>query len=162
MKFKVISDSTPLIALSKVKQINVMERIFGHVSIPEAVWEEVVEEGKGLSGSEIKNLDWIKVEKVKDRNVLRALSDLFGKGEREVIGLAIESANPMVLIDEKAAKKKLNSLEIPVIGTLGILLIAKKKKFIKSIKEPMDKLSKSGFYIDNVLYNSVLELAGEK
>jgi predicted nucleic acid-binding protein len=161
LKSKVISDSTPLIALSKVKRVNVLERIFGNIYIPEAVWDEVVEEGKGLSGSEIKNLDWIKVEKVKERNVLRALSDQFGKGEREVIGLAIESVNPIVLIDEKAAKRKLNSLEITVIGTLGILLTAKKLKLIKSVKEPMDKLSKSGFYIDNDLYNSVLELAEE-
>jgi len=162
LKFKVISDSSPLIALSKVDKLNLLKKIFEHIHIPEAVWREVVEEGKGLSGSEIKNLSWVKVEKVKDLNVLRALSDKFGKGEREVIGMAIETSTPLVLIDEKIAKRKLDSLDIPVIGTLGILLIAKRKKLIKNIKNPMDKLIKSGFYIDKVLYKSALDIAREK
>ena len=83
------------------------------------------------------------------------------KCEREVIILTLEMKNPLVIIDEKPAKAKLVSLKIPVIGTIGLLLIAKRKGFIPNIKEMMDKLIETGFYIDKGFYNDVLKYANE-
>ena len=67
MKYNVISDTTPLIALSNVGKIDLLKDIFGDIVIPKGVWEEVVKEGKGRPGSEIKDFKWIRVKNVKGR-----------------------------------------------------------------------------------------------
>ena len=65
---KVVSDSSPLIALSKINKLHILKDMFNEVLIPKSVWIEVVEKGKGKYGSEeVKNAKWIKVVDVKDR-----------------------------------------------------------------------------------------------
>lgn len=89
------------------------------------------------------------------------LRDEFGKGESEAIVLAQEIMADYVLIDEKPAIRKLSMLNIPRIGTMGIILVAKEKGIIKEVKPYLDRLIKSGFRIDENLYAQALAMAGE-
>ena len=74
----VVADSTPLIALARIDQLNLLKELFGAVLIPEAVFREVVTRGKGRPGSEeVLRTDWIKVQSPNDRaKVVFLLSDL--------------------------------------------------------------------------------------
>ncbi len=67
-----------------------------------------------------------------------------------------------LLIDEKKGRKVALKENIQIIGTVGILLVAKKKGIVENIKEPMKKIQKSGYRISKSLYKKALDLADEK
>ena len=59
------------------------------------------------------------------------------------------------------ARKVAERLGLPLVGTLGILLIAKRRGVIKAVREPVDALRSSGFYMSTRLYEHLLQEAGE-
>lgn len=67
----------------------------------------------------------------------------------------------LLIIDEKKGRKAARDRAVPLKGLLGILLEAKKKNYITDVKSYMDKLRENQFKIDNVLYNRILNQAGE-
>ena len=70
----VISNSSPLINLSIIGRLNLLERKFSEIIIPEAVWREVVVDGVGKPGTkEVEQAGWIKVHDVKDRELVISL-----------------------------------------------------------------------------------------
>ena len=87
----VVSDSGPLIALSRLGMLHVLQELFGEIVIPEEVRREVVEKGKGKPGSDIiENAKWVKVEVIEDLSV-DILSREIERGEAEAIILAKSS-----------------------------------------------------------------------
>ncbi len=88
---KVVSNSSPLIHLTKIGKLNLLKKFFKMVLIPEAVYIECIVEGKNREDANlIKNADWIKVEKIKDDNLVRLLYSELDRGESEAIVLALE------------------------------------------------------------------------
>ena len=75
----VVSNSSPLIALAKIGKLHILRELFGEITIPKAVWDEVVVKGRGKPGAEeVEKAEWIKVMDVKDKlsvEVLRGESD---------------------------------------------------------------------------------------
>lgn len=99
-----ICDPSTLIALARIDQLSLLERLYGQVIIPESVFREVLKESKP-GAEEIKKATYIKVEKVQDRTVVQMLLANLGEGEAEVLILAKEKRADVVLIDEKKARK---------------------------------------------------------
>ncbi|WP_246112250.1 hypothetical protein [Thermococcus aciditolerans] len=98
----VVSDSGPLIALAKVRKLNILNELFGEVIIPRAVWVEVVERGKGKPGSEdVESATWIRVLEVKDKLSVEILTREIEVGEAEAIVLAKELNADLIILDEK-------------------------------------------------------------
>ncbi len=48
---KVVCNASPLINLARIGQLALLPRIFGRILVPEAVWQEVVEDGQGQPGA---------------------------------------------------------------------------------------------------------------
>ncbi|MCZ7381198.1 MAG: hypothetical protein O8C64_06475 [Candidatus Methanoperedens sp.] len=87
----VLSDSGPLIALPKINHLDILRKFFGKIIIPQAVWTEVVEKGRGRPGSkEVQEANWIEVQKVKNIIGIEALKHEIGTGESETLVLAKE------------------------------------------------------------------------
>lgn len=87
----VVSDSTILIGLVKIGKLDLLKEIFSKIFIPEEVFKEVVERGKGKPGSKvIKEAAWIEVKPVKDKIQVSFLLGSLEKGEAEVLVLARE------------------------------------------------------------------------
>lgn len=64
----VISDSSVLINLAWIKQLELLPQLYGEVVVPTAVWQEVVEEGAGKPGAEeLKTADWLQVQEPKNK-----------------------------------------------------------------------------------------------
>jgi predicted nucleic acid-binding protein len=82
-------------------------------------------------------------------------------GEVETIVLASEINADWVLMDEKKGRRKLTQLNIPKIGTLGILLKAKQLGLISVIKPEIETLQKTGFSISPLVVREILKMAGE-
>jgi predicted nucleic acid-binding protein len=66
-----------------------------------------------------------------------------------------------MLLDDKKARRIASQLDIKIIGTLGILLLAKKSGIIPLIKPLMSDLTSAGFRISETLYEEALKLSGE-
>jgi len=160
---KVVSNSSVLIALSSIQRLALLGDNFKKIYIPEAVWDEVVIKGIGKSGSEeIKKASWIEIRKITNKDLVVALNEFLDLGEAEAISLAIEIGADIVLIDEKDARLIAAKYNLNPLGTVGILIRAKKKEKITQLKSELDKLiSEGNFRISPDIYHRALVEAGE-
>jgi len=160
---KIVSNSTPLIGLASIGRFKLLHDFFGEIIIAEAVYEETVTHGreKGGAKKEVASAKWIQTQKVKDRLAVDIMLEEMDLGEVETIVLAKEISADYVLMDEKKGRRMLERLEIPKIGTIGILLRAKQEGVIKSLRPELEKLRQYGFSLDPSLFDEVIKQAGE-
>ncbi len=109
----------------------------------------------------IEKADWIKVVGIKDEILKKSLMFQLDEGESETIVLALEKKVELVLIDDYDGKELARAMGLNVTGTIGILLRAKFKGKIGSLKEELDKLKATGFWLSEELYKRILEEVGE-
>ncbi len=159
----VVSNSTPLIHLAKIGRLELLEEFFGEILIPEAVYRECVVEGSESEDAlAIKNTEWIKVEKINDERLKRSLMIKLDEGESEAIVLALEKKADLILIDDYDGREVARALGLKVTGTIGILLKAKFSGRITSLKDELEKLKSTGFWLSEGLYEKILKKAGER
>lgn len=64
----IVSNASPLIDLAQIGQLELLHELYDEIYVPEAVWQEVVVAGAGLSGAElVANASWIKRHSIKTR-----------------------------------------------------------------------------------------------
>lgn len=98
-----------------------------------------------------------------DKNLAEALKLELDEGEAEAIALSVGIGAELLLIDEKRGREIADRLGLKFIGILGAIIEAKHKNLTTSTKPILDDLiSKAGFWINNNLYNRVLQIAGDK
>lgn len=161
---KAVANSSVLINLSAIQQLDLLRKRFPEVWIPRAVWQEVVVEGQGQAGAqEVQAADWIKVQEVKDQAIAQLLQADLDLGESEVIALAREVGADLVLLDEKDARLAAKRVGLKVLGTIGILIWAKQAGHISSLQEQLDALQeKAKFRISPELYEQALKAVSER
>lgn len=115
----VVFNSSPLIALEQIEQLDLLKQIFGRVLISPAVAHEIA--------PTVALPNWIELRPLKRTLGSPLFPPVFGAGEREAIALAVEVNARFLLLDERPARKFAQERGIPVIGTLGVLLAAKRK-----------------------------------
>jgi uncharacterized protein len=150
----VVSNSTPLIALSSIGKIDVLKKTFQTIIIPEAVYNEVVVQGKGKIGSEAIQeacTDWISIQKVKNRDVVSVLNTVLDIGESEVIALSQEINASVVLLDNREPRRFAKKINLSVLGTLGIIKMAWMKGIIQKPVELVLELRVKGFWLSDAL-----------
>ena len=147
----IISDTTCLIILSKIAALNLLKSLFSTVTITPEVQQEF---GNPLP-------DWIILETSTNKHQLSALKLILDDGEASAIALCLETPNCLLIIDERKGRKVAQNLQIPTIGTLGILLEAKNRGFLENIRPFVDKIQQTDFRISKELLNAVLIKAGE-
>lgn len=131
-----------LIGLSTIQQLTLLqERFPACVLIPEAVWQEVVDEGEGRPGArEVANADWIAVRSVTARGVMKLLLTEIERGEAEAIALAYELDADVVLLDERDARQAAKRLGLRPLGTIGILMWAKRSGRLDDLRTWLNAL----------------------
>ncbi|MBW1690189.1 MAG: DUF3368 domain-containing protein [Deltaproteobacteria bacterium] len=158
----VVSDSTILIGLVKIGKLDLLKEIFSKVFIPEEVFKEVVERGKGKPGSEIiKEAAWIEAKPVKDKIQVAFLLGSLEKGEAEVLVLARELKADLILLDEEKARKSAVIAGFEIMGLLGLFILAKNLGLIHEVRPLVDKLMIKKFRISDKLIKETLRKAGE-
>jgi len=160
----VVVNSTPVILLQNIGQLDLLQKMYGRVYIAEAVYQEVIVAGAEKDGGSdfISQNNWIEVSKIRNDAARKTFVTSLHIGEVETMILAMEMSADLCVLDDLLARKHAKRLDINVIGTLGILLAAKKLKHIDSVKLLIDKLISVGMFISDSLYESVLSLADEK
>ena len=159
---RVIVNSTPLIILSNINQLNLLKDLYSEIYIPEAVFKEVTEKADSACQQIKDNTDWIHVCKITDESQKRMYQAKLHAGEVEVMILAQEKpVSDLVILDDNAAKKTAKFLGLKVTGSLGVILKAKKTGLIKEVAPLMNQLISNGFYITKEIYDLVKSEAGE-
>lgn len=154
----VVSDSSVLINLAWIQQLDLLPRLYGEVIVPMAVWQEVVADGADKPGAEeVKTAVWLQVKEPENKALIHALRQDLDAGEAEAIALAIEQNADLLLMDERIGRAAAQHFDLPVIGLIGILIAAKQKKLLPEIKSNLDRLRRqAGFYISETLYQRIL------
>jgi uncharacterized protein len=158
----VVADSTPLIYLAAIGRFNLLQTLYGRITIPLAVYQEVVVQGAGRWGAaETGGADWIDRCAVADPSKLSSLQGPLDGGEREVIALAEQVNANLVIMDETAGRQELAKRGMSFLGTVGVLIQAKQRGLIVALKPEMDQLRASGFHLSDRVYRACLASAGE-
>lgn len=159
---KVIINSTPLISLSIINKLELLNQLYDKIYIPYGVYEEVCLDGESKVGSDIlKYNNFLSIEKIKNNSARKLFQTSLHKGEVEVMILAEEIEADLCIIDDLLARKYAKHLGLNITGTLGVLIKAKKKSLIVEIRPLMDELIRNNIYIYKNLYNKVLQLSDE-
>ncbi len=155
----IVSNASPLINLARIGKLSVLQELYGELIIPGAVWQEIVVEGAGQPGAdEVKAADWIKQRAVTNRQLTQALKQELDAGEAEAIALALEIGADLLLMDEHLGREVARHLGLRYTGLIGVLIEAKRKGFITSVKPCLDQLRDiAGFRLSEVLYVRVLQ-----
>lgn len=158
----IVSDTSPISALIKLKLTDLLPKIFGNVVIPSAVRNELTQlENQGFELANLWTADWLLIRSPEDQAMVQNLSLELDSGEIEAIVLAKEMNAKFLLIDEKKGRLVAQRLEIPILGLLGVILLGKRLGHIEQIRPIMIGLKKTGFRVSDSLVNSVLRQAGE-
>lgn len=164
---RVLTNTTPLIALAHVSLFPVLRALYGHLSLPPAVYREVVTEGQGRAGAqetaEAVMTGWLEVLPLRRSEAAQRLraEGLLGDGESEVLALAQEHQVTLVLLDEDRAVRHARALGLSVLRTVGVLLQAKTQHLLPEVKPPLDTLRTLGFRLSAQVYQQALQYAGE-
>ncbi|MBE0411514.1 MAG: DUF3368 domain-containing protein [Anaerolineales bacterium] len=158
-----VSNSSPLINLARIDQLNLLERIFGRLIIPEAVWQEVAAEGQDYAGAdEIRQAKWVERASVSNRQLVHSLRQELDAGEAEAIALAVEINADWLLMDERLGRQTARHFNLRYIGLIGVLQLAKQSGEIAALRPLLEQLRDvSGFRISLSLYEQVLRNMGE-
>lgn len=160
----VVADASVLIGLSSIGQLALLQKRFPDgVLIPPAVWREVVEQGAERPGArEVADADWITVRDVSALEIVRLLQTELEEGETEAIALAKQARAKLVLLDERDARLAARQLNLHVLGTIGVLIWARRTGAIPNLQRALDALrDRGGFRISQQLYERALNEVGE-
>ena len=159
---KVIVNTTPLIALCHVGQMDLLKKMYDEISIPEAVYKELADKKESICKKQVDaSLDWIHVEKIENQMAKSMFKTQLHDGEVEVMILAKEKSADIVIIDDANAKKHAKYLKLPVTGTLGVLIKAKRQGYINELKPIIQEMIDKNIYISEKLMKLCLEQVNE-
>jgi uncharacterized protein len=157
----IVADSSPLIGLAKIGQLDLLPLLARRIMVPPAVWKEVVGPGMEISGAwEVAQRKWIEIVAPEPATVAPLLI-LLGEGEAEAIALAQRETSAVLLMDDLRARKIAARLNLRRMGTVALLGQAKHAGLVEKLKSLLDALLGCGIYIRKELIEAALKEAGE-
>jgi hypothetical protein len=158
----VVSDTSPIRALDHLRLLPVLKPLFNTVLITPGVERELMLPRNAMKSVDIAAYEFIEVREPQDRAVVQSLRTELQEGESEAIALAMEVGAPIVLMDEMAGRTFVARHGMIALGTLGILLRAKKRGLVEAISPLVVSLSTElNFFMSDDLKRQVLRMAGE-
>lgn len=162
----VVSDTTPLISLLKIDRIDLLEKLFGQVLIPRAVFDELtLDERFKLEADQIRRKQFIKVKAVKNPESASVLKRATGldQGESEAIILTDEQNADVLLMDEAKGRAVSFQMGFKIMGTIGILMAAYEENELTAdeVRACVEGLQRAGRHISQKQYQMLLDKLGE-
>jgi len=163
-KKTVVADASPLIAFGRINHLSLLSNTLGTIIIPQVVADECLLDIARPGAKQIQQA--IRQKKIilhanPNINNYQELHNLLGEGETNAIVLALQ-LNTGLLIDEKLGRGAAQKLGLKIIGTAGVLLLAKHHRLINKISPLISELKQAGYYLSDALLKDVLKRAKEK
>ena len=150
----VVCNTSPLIALWQIGQLDLLRDLFATVLIPPAVSAEVSPGVPSLP-------PWVVPAALAQPLPPTVLTAALGPGESEAIALALERSARVLILDDLTARGLARLLGVPIIGTVGVLLAAKRRGLITTVRTCLDELDAFHFHVSPPLREQALRDAGE-
>lgn len=156
-----VVNTSPLFYLHRVGLFALFKQLYGHITVPQAVRDEL-EEGRaqGYDVPRLESYPWVGVESVSMPSYLQLIADL-GPGESEVLALAANNATARVILDDRLARRIAEMQGFRLTGTAGVLLRARREGLVPQLKPLLESLIDLDFRLKPELLKEILELAGE-
>ncbi|MEN8130416.1 MAG: hypothetical protein ABFS45_09540 [Pseudomonadota bacterium] len=143
----IVSDTTALIVLGKLRRLAFLGKLFKQVHVPQAVLDKLRQENDAIEET-LLGLSFVSVHPNSSKHKFFYLNRLLGSGEAEAISLAKAMSLPLI-IDEKKGRSVARSLGVPVIGLLGLFILAKRRGIfsITDAEKWMREAEQTGYYV---------------
>lgn len=151
MRRIIICDTSCFIILSKIGELEILQKLYGEIITTPDIAEEF---GEVLP-------DWVKIESAQSQNTQKILETQIDKGESSAIALALELTDSTLILDDFKARKIAHNLGLNFTGTIGIIVKAKLGGSITSIKPILEKIKATDFRISSEIEIQALNEAGE-
>jgi len=147
----IISDTSCLIILSNIGELQLLQKVYGQVFTTVEIAQEF---GEILP-------EWIVIKGAADIYKQQLLELQIDKGESSAIALALEMSNSTLILDDNKARKIANQLGLHVTGTIGIIVRAKLNGIIPSIRPILEKIRQTNFRLTIEIETLALKAAQE-
>jgi predicted nucleic acid-binding protein len=147
----IISDTSCFIILSKIGELDLLQKVYGQIITTSEIAEEF---GETLP-------EWIMIKNVSDKYSQKILELQIDKGESSAIALALEMPKSILILDDYKARKIAKQLGIIYTGTIGVIIKAKLNGIIPSIKPIIEKIKQTNFRISEEIELQALKEAKE-
>ena len=147
----IISDTSCFIILANIGELDLLHKVYVQiVTTPDIATEY----GEPLP-------EWVEIVTVKDQYRQQLLEMQIDKGESSAIALALETQNCTLILDDYKARKIAEQLGITFTGTIGVIIKAKLKEIIPSIKPLLEKIKQTNFRLSENIELQALKEANE-
>ena len=147
----IISDTSCFIILTNIGELELLHKIYGQVL---TTIDIATEYGEPLP-------DWVEIETVTDKYTQQLLEMQIDKGESSAIALALETPDSTVILDDYKARKIAQQIGLTYTGTMGVIIKAKLKGIISSIKPLLEKIKQTDFRLSPEIELQALKEANE-
>lgn len=155
-----ITNTSPIISLAKIDQLSLLTTMCRELLVPQPVVAEILDGPLSDPARQIFEHGWGII--VSPQDVPTELVEWgLGPGETAVLAVALERNSATVVLDDSAARTCAKTMRIEVIGTLGVVLRAKRKGIIPSATDVLESLIAAGLHLDQKVVASALQGIGE-
>ena len=151
MRKVIISDTSCLILLAKIGELNLLKSLFGQV----IVTKEIADEFQGELP------EWVSIQQPLNVIYQKILEASLDRGEASAIAFAIEQSDCLLIIDDFKGRRYAEQLGIKITGTLGVIIDAKLSGYIESVRPILSKIKVTDFRLSEDLEKKVVEKSGE-
>lgn len=156
-----VVDTSPLIHLAAADRLDILRAVASRIVIPAAVCQEIRTGGYADAAVEAINRgDWFDEVPVPEISVSILAWDI-GAGESSVLTYALLHPGVLAVMDDWQGRQCAQTLRIPVRGTLGLVLTAKRAGRIHAARPVVESLRSTGMYLSQVAMDAALALVGE-
>lgn len=152
---EVVSDASPLIVLAKAQLLHLIPKLFDGVLIPEEVMAEI-QSGppEDPLRQALSSCDWMLTVRL-DFPLPVDPGPRLGTGEAAVLEYARTRGNLPVLLDDRQARRRAESLGLKTYGTLGLIAMATTRGHIESFSSAVQQLRGAGLYVSDHVIDTV-------
>jgi predicted nucleic acid-binding protein len=156
-----VVNASPLIFLSRAGHLELLRASAEHVRVPQPVADELRARGANdVTANELNSRRWLEI--TEPPPIPPGIMQWgLGSGESAVLAECLRLPGSYAVIDDLAARKCAAALGIPVIGTLGMVLRARKQDVIPAARPVMEDLLRGGMFLSKPLLDGALALVGE-
>jgi predicted nucleic acid-binding protein len=155
-----VVNASPVITLAKVGQLHLLHDLCKELLVPEAVVAEILAGPPSDPARLAIECGW-ETTVAANQIAPELLEWGLGTGETAVLAVAMERRTATAVLDDAAARTCAKALGIKVIGTLGVILRARKKSIISSAADVLKALRVAGLRLDDNIILTALEGIGE-
>lgn len=147
MQTLIISDTTCLVILDKIGELAILHKLFQKITITSTIAQEFKQPLP----------HWISINDPINTAYFEGISKIVDSGEASAIALSKEIENSLLILDDLKARQLADELKLKYTGTIGILLLAKRRGHFEDFDAIINRIQETNFRLSNALIQKLKE-----